>query len=39
MGFMYGTLMLPKSDKSHIACLVAYEATIYLAFVISIKKQ
>jgi hypothetical protein len=25
--------MFPKSDESHIACLVACEATIYLAYV------
>ncbi len=38
MGFIYGTLVFPKSDENHIACLVACESTIYLAFVTSIKK-
>jgi hypothetical protein len=30
LGFIYGTLMLPKSDENHIACHVAYEVAIYL---------
>ncbi len=33
MGFICGTLMLPKSDENHIACLVTCKATIYFAFV------
>jgi hypothetical protein len=33
MGFIYVTPMLSKSDESHIACSVAYEAIIYSAFV------
>jgi hypothetical protein len=39
MGFICGTPMFPKSDESHIACLVAYEATIYLAFVDNIRSN
>jgi hypothetical protein len=38
MGFIYGTLVFPKSDESHIACLLACESTIYFAFVTSIKR-
>ncbi len=33
MGFICGTPMFPKSDESHIACLGACEATIYLVFI------
>jgi hypothetical protein len=33
MGFICKPPMLPKSDESHIACLVACEATIYSTFV------
>jgi hypothetical protein len=33
MDFISETPMLPKSDESHIACLVVCETTIYLTFV------
>jgi hypothetical protein len=33
MGFIYGTPMLPKSYESHIVCIVACEAAIYLAYI------
>ncbi len=33
MDFICKTSMLPKSDESHIACLVGCEATIYSTFV------
>jgi hypothetical protein len=33
MDFICGTPIILKSDESHIACLVAFEATIYSAFV------
>jgi hypothetical protein len=35
MGFIYGTPMFPKNNENHIVCLVAYGATIYLAFVMT----
>jgi hypothetical protein len=33
MDFICGTPIISKSDKIHIACLVAFEATIYSTFV------
>jgi hypothetical protein len=33
MSFIYGTPMFPKSDENHIACHVAYEIAIYLAYI------
>jgi hypothetical protein len=33
MDFIYETPMFPKSDESHITCLIVCEATIYLPFV------
>jgi hypothetical protein len=33
MGFIYGTPMLPKSDESHIACLIACEVVVHSSFV------
>jgi hypothetical protein len=33
MGFIYGTPMLPKSNKSYIACLIACEVVVYSSFV------
>jgi hypothetical protein len=33
MGFIYGTPMLPKSNESHIVCIVAYEVAIYSTFI------
>jgi hypothetical protein len=32
-GFIYGTPMLPKSDESHIAYLIACEVVVYSSFV------
>jgi hypothetical protein len=33
MDFICGTPIMSKSDESHIACLVAFEATMYSTFV------
>jgi hypothetical protein len=33
MDFIYETPMVPKSDESHIACLIACEVVVYSYFV------
>ncbi len=33
MSFIYGTPIFPKSDENHIACPIAYEVAIYLAYI------